>query len=194
MDMFPTEASARQWFEDVRWAAGRYCGHCGSTNTHAVASGEPMPYRCSDCRKYFSVCTGTPMQSSRLPLRKWVIAMYLMTTSLKGVSRPQGPRPRDVRGRGPQAPQASAATLRRERTDATREPRLSSSCSATTHLCHCDLVTSWWPSGSRGPRPAGPGARLWNQFPGRGTLTFRGAWKGLVALWQVRSLFRPTKS
>ena len=86
MDLFPTEASARQWFEHVRWAAGRYCGHCGSIRTHAVASGRPMPYRCSDCRKYFSVRTGTPMQSSRLPLRKWVFAMYLMTTSLKGVS------------------------------------------------------------------------------------------------------------
>ena len=85
-EMFPDEAAARQWFEEVRWAAGRYCGHCGSTRTHAVASGRPMPYRCSDCRKYFSVRTGTPMQSSRLPLRKWVFAMYLMTTSLKGVS------------------------------------------------------------------------------------------------------------
>ena len=86
MDMFPTEDTARQWFEDVRWAAGRYCGHCGSVNTHPVASGRPMPYRCSDCRKYFSIRTGTPMQSSRLPLRKWVMAMYLMTTNLKGVS------------------------------------------------------------------------------------------------------------
>ena len=87
MDLFPTEDSARQWFEDVRWAAGRYCGHCGSSqHSPRQASGKPMPYRCSDCRKYFSVRTGTPMQSSRLPLRKWVFAMYLMTTSLKGVS------------------------------------------------------------------------------------------------------------
>ncbi len=45
-----------------------------------------MPYWCTDCRKYFSVKVGTPMESSKLPLRKWVVAMYLMTTSLKGVS------------------------------------------------------------------------------------------------------------
>ena len=45
-----------------------------------------MPYWCTDCRSYFSVKTGTPMECSRLPLRKWVVAMYLMTTSLKGVS------------------------------------------------------------------------------------------------------------
>ena len=45
-----------------------------------------MPYWCTDCRKYFSVKVGTPMESSKLPLRKWVVAMYLMTTNLKGVS------------------------------------------------------------------------------------------------------------
>ena len=40
-EMFPDEAAARQWFEEVRWAAGRYCGHCGSTRTHHVASERP---------------------------------------------------------------------------------------------------------------------------------------------------------
>ncbi len=45
-----------------------------------------MPYWCPACRKYFSVKVGTPMESSKLPLRKWVLAMYLMSTNLKGVS------------------------------------------------------------------------------------------------------------
>ena len=45
-----------------------------------------MPYWCSACRSYFSVKTGTVMQSSKLPLRKWAIAIYQFTTSLKGVS------------------------------------------------------------------------------------------------------------
>ena len=34
--MFPDEASTRKWFEDIRWQDGRYCGHCGSDNTHPV--------------------------------------------------------------------------------------------------------------------------------------------------------------
>lgn len=85
-ERFPDEASARQWFEGVRWANGRYCGHCGSDDTHEVPNEKPMPYRCRSCRKYFSVKVGTPMQSSKLPLRKWVVAMYMMSTSLKGVS------------------------------------------------------------------------------------------------------------
>ena len=86
-DMFPDEESARQWFEDVRWPGGeRTCPRCASGNTSVVKSGKPMPYWCSGCRKYFSVKVGTVMESSKLPLRKWVVALYLMSTNLKGVS------------------------------------------------------------------------------------------------------------
>ena len=84
-DIFPTEESAREWFESRIWTGGRYCPHCGSTRTH-VAGHNSMPYRCSDCRGYFSIKTGTAMHDSRLPLRKWVFAIYLHLTSLKGVS------------------------------------------------------------------------------------------------------------
>ena len=45
-----------------------------------------MPYWCSACRSYFSVKLGTLMQGSNLPMRKWAIAIYLVTTNLKGVS------------------------------------------------------------------------------------------------------------
>ena len=45
-----------------------------------------MPYRCRDCRKYFSIKTGTLMAGSPLPLLKWMYAIYLDTTSLKGVA------------------------------------------------------------------------------------------------------------
>ena len=85
--MFPDNASARKWMEDLRWANGeRHCPVCGSLNTKTVPNEKPMPYHCGDCRKYFSVKTGTVMQSSKIGLQKWVIAIYLMSTSLKGVS------------------------------------------------------------------------------------------------------------
>ena len=45
-----------------------------------------MPYRCRDCRKYFSVRTGTAIEASNLSMRKWAYAIYLWLTSLKGVS------------------------------------------------------------------------------------------------------------
>lgn len=85
--MFPDEAASRKWLENVRWPNGeRHCPHCGSLKTSAVPNERPMPYHCGECREYFSVKTGTVMQSSKVALQKWVIAMYLMSTSLKGVS------------------------------------------------------------------------------------------------------------
>ena len=85
--MFPDNASARKWLEEMRWANDeRHCPVCGSLNTKTVPNEKPMPYHCGDCRKYFSVKTGTVMQSSKIGLQKWVIAMYLLSTNLKGVS------------------------------------------------------------------------------------------------------------
>ena len=84
-DMFPDEDSARRWFEDRMWPDGRHCPHCGSTRTHEAGHND-MPYRCSDCRGYFSVKTGTVMHKSPLPLRRWVFAVHLHLTSLKGIS------------------------------------------------------------------------------------------------------------
>ena len=84
-EMFPDEDTAREWFEDRIWPDGRVCPRCGSGNTSA-ANHRDCPYRCIDCRRYFSVKSGTLMEQSKLPLRKWVFAIYLELTSLKGVS------------------------------------------------------------------------------------------------------------
>jgi len=85
MDMFPTEEVATKWFESVVWPNGRHCPKCGSVKTRE-ASHRKMPYWCTDCRSYFSVKTKTAMQSSKIPLRKWAIAVYMCMTSLKSVS------------------------------------------------------------------------------------------------------------
>ena len=85
--MFPDEASAREWFEDTRWPDGnRDCPHCGSLDTCCVPNEKPMPYHCRDCKKYFSVKTGTVMRRSHVPLQKWLFAMYLLTSNPKGAS------------------------------------------------------------------------------------------------------------
>ena len=86
-DMFSTEASATRWFESWLWPDGEIaCMKCGSLNAYRVKSAKPMPYRCRDCRQYFSLKTGTAMEDSKLPLRKWGWAIYLEMTNLKGVS------------------------------------------------------------------------------------------------------------
>ncbi len=87
---FPDEASAEAWFETQRWGqAGQpsHCPMCGSTEKlGAVATRKPLPYWCGSCRRHFSVRTGTIMHRSKIPLQKWVIGIFLWSTSLKGVS------------------------------------------------------------------------------------------------------------
>ena len=86
MRRFPTEDAARNWFEQQIWPNGRYCPHCGSTETFENPASENRPYRCKACGQHFSVRLGTVMERSKISLQKWAIAIYLHLTSLKGVS------------------------------------------------------------------------------------------------------------
>ena len=85
-DMFPDEATATAWFEKLVWPNGRHCPHCGNTETAKAPATKKQPYWCGACRKGFSVRIGTALENSKVPLRKWVFAIYLEMTSLKGVS------------------------------------------------------------------------------------------------------------
>jgi transposase-like protein len=86
---FPGEEAARAYFEQNRWAGEVVCPHCGSLSVAPVKSMKPMPYRCRDCRQHFSVRTGTVLAESRLPLHKWLMAIYMMTTARKGIPSTQ---------------------------------------------------------------------------------------------------------
>ena len=68
---FPNEEAARFFFENRRWGSEAVCGHCGSVDVSECKDHKPMAYRCKDCRKHFSVRTGTVLAESRLPLLKW---------------------------------------------------------------------------------------------------------------------------
>ncbi len=83
---FPDNAAAEAWLAECRWDGEPACPHCGDTNVQSGAKHPTMPYRCRGCRKRFSVRIGTAMQDSNIPLQKWAIGIYLMTTNLKGVS------------------------------------------------------------------------------------------------------------
>ena len=85
---FDTEDKAEAWFVEQRWPSGVACPFCGTLNVAIVASRKPQPFRCreKECRKSFSVKTGTLLHSSNLPLSKWAIAFFLYATNLKGVS------------------------------------------------------------------------------------------------------------
>ena len=83
---FSDEQGVEKMFIESRWPDGVACPECGSINIQERPTRKPQPFRCRDCRKDFSVKTGTVMQGSNLPLSKWALAAFLMTTNLKGVS------------------------------------------------------------------------------------------------------------
>lgn len=85
-DRFSTDEVAEQWFIDQRWPEGVRCAHCESDRVTRNGGHPSMPFHCKDCRKFFSVKTGSVMASSKVGYRKWAIAIYLMSTSLKGTS------------------------------------------------------------------------------------------------------------
>lgn len=85
-EMFPDNETAEQWFVESRWPEGIRCAYCDSDNVNTKASHKTMPYRCNTCKKRFSVKTNSLMHASNISYQKWVIAVYLVTTSLKGVS------------------------------------------------------------------------------------------------------------
>ena len=87
-EMFPDDATAEAWFAKARWPEGPYCPHRGSENVQCDIKHRTMTHRCRDCpdKRMFSLKTGTVMEGSKLGYRVWAIAVYLVTTNLKGVS------------------------------------------------------------------------------------------------------------
>ena len=87
---FPNEDAARFCFEKRSWGSTLpTCGHCGSVDIRECKDHKPMPYRCRSCRKHFSVRTGTVLAESCLPLQKWLLAIYMLTSARKGIPSTQ---------------------------------------------------------------------------------------------------------
>ena len=86
LSLFATEADAAQWFEDVRWNGNPVCTHCGNMENLSRPKTRPDAYWCPACHQRFTVRMGTVMESSRISLQKWAVAMYYTLTARKGIS------------------------------------------------------------------------------------------------------------
>jgi len=98
------EKDARELIESIRWPNGIVCPKCGSTrgvyklqsNPTTKNKIRPGVYKCKDCRKKFTVMVGTIFEDSHIPLNKWLMAIYLMNASKKGISAHQLHRMLDI--------------------------------------------------------------------------------------------------
>lgn len=94
-----TEAQAYAYLEGLRWGDTPRCSHCQGTNVYLMqprngvsratrtgAQSERRVWRCRECRKQFSVLTGTIMQSTKIPVRVWVLVYFEFMASKNGMS------------------------------------------------------------------------------------------------------------
>jgi transposase-like protein len=86
---FHDENAARDWFEAARWPNGPVCPHCKGTKYYATK--KIGRYRCAakECRKDFTVMTGSVMERSHAKLTQWAMAFYLAAAGKKGFSAHQ---------------------------------------------------------------------------------------------------------
>lgn len=88
MEAFPDEESCVKHLAALRWPTGIVCPCCGSMGKVYFVTRSSI-FKCSDCRSQFSVRKGTIFEESRLPLRKWFAAVWLVTSSRKGIASTQ---------------------------------------------------------------------------------------------------------
>lgn len=89
---FQNDDKAREYLERLRWPNGPVCPHCGVEGDHYQLKGKahrPGLWKCSACREQFSVTVGTVFERSKIPLSKWLQAVFLLCSSKKGMSSHQ---------------------------------------------------------------------------------------------------------
>ena len=92
--IFKDETKAREWLEARVWPEGPSCPHCGNADKAKITALQgkahrPGLYQCAECREQFTVTVKTVFERSKIPLTKWLAALFLMTASKKGVSAHQ---------------------------------------------------------------------------------------------------------
>jgi transposase-like protein len=90
--IFQDADKARAHLEATRWPQGPICPHCGVVDEATNVGGKAARvgcYQCNACREQFTVTVGTVFERSKVPLNKWLLATYLMSSSKMGYSAHQ---------------------------------------------------------------------------------------------------------
>jgi len=84
MATFPDEQACVEQLKAIRWQDGEFCPHCGDNRVYHFS--DRKTFKCGACRKRFSIKVGTIFEDTKLPLRKWFMAIWLITNHPKGVA------------------------------------------------------------------------------------------------------------
>jgi len=87
MKAFPDEQSCIDHLTSIRWRDGEYCPRCGGTELYHFAN--KRTHKCKACSLKFSIKVGTIFEETKLPLRTWFLAMWMITSHKKGIASTQ---------------------------------------------------------------------------------------------------------
>lgn len=84
MDAFPDEQSCIDHLKAILWKNGENCPYCGHDEIYHFS--DDRTHKCAQCRQRFSIKVGTIFEDTKLPLRKWFMAIWLVTSHKKGIA------------------------------------------------------------------------------------------------------------
>lgn len=87
-EKFPNEETAKRFLEEKRWGENLECHHCKAIEKQykVTRKGVDGYFECGNCKKVYTVRTGTIFERSHVPLHKWLCAFYFVLTNRKGIS------------------------------------------------------------------------------------------------------------
>lgn len=85
LEVFKEEADCRTYLEYLRWDNKPTCPHCKYNGKIYKLKNGKM-YKCTNCNRNFTVTIGTIFQNTRIPIKKWFIAIYLLSSNKSGIS------------------------------------------------------------------------------------------------------------
>jgi len=89
LEYFTEEKVCREYLELIRWNGQIVCPYKDCKHDHIHKYSDGKRYKCSKCKRQFSVKVGTIFEDSKISLRKWYAAIYLVTSHKKGISSHQ---------------------------------------------------------------------------------------------------------
>ncbi len=84
LDLLYITQHSQEIFHRLRWGEIIACPECGSVHIYHPNPGQL--HICADCDHRFSDTSGTAFHSTKLPLVKWLVAIYMFCTQSKGIS------------------------------------------------------------------------------------------------------------
>lgn len=83
-EYFKTEEICKEYLAKMRWNGKPVCPHCNHNRVYTTNRG----YKCANpkCYKKFTVTVGTYFENTKITLRKWFLAIYVISAHKKGIS------------------------------------------------------------------------------------------------------------